>query len=198
MLIIEYFFSKRSTFISKTNHKIKILRTKWVTLRYYLSIVFFVIAATFSCKVESVNYPPEPQIEYLGVIVSVELNALEQMQTGIELSFYLIDGDGDVGLTQSDTFPPYDVNFFPTLFGIKDGDMKVDTNLIANKYRIPDVGELGQDNTLKATIIVDLVYPYNSLIVSPYDSVVYSFYMIDRALNKSNIAWTDTIIIPEF
>ena len=150
------------------------------------------------CDVESVDYPPEPQIEYLKAKVTSGLNVLGQNQINIRLSFYLIDGDGDVGLKQSDVEPPYDANFFPTFYGIIDGVIKKDTNFIADQYRIPYVGDLGQDNTLKAEIFIDFEYPYNDAFPFPYDSIVYSFYMVDRALNMSNIEWTDTIIIPEF
>ena len=163
-----------------------------------LYIGLFLAFLISSCEIESVDYPPEPQIEYLNTDISVGLTILDQTQIDIKLSFYLIDGDGDVGLTQNDIYPPYDANFFPTLYGIKDGEMKIDTNLIADKYRIPYVGDLGHDNTLKAEITIDFEYPYNDAFPFPYDSIVYAFYMVDRALNKSNVAWSDTIIIPEY
>ena len=144
----------------------------------------------FGCEVESVDYPPIPNIKYQDTKVSTNENILK-----IKLSFYLIDGDGDIGLTQKDVYPPYDANFFPVLYSIENGEMKIDTNFIADRYRIPYVGDLGQDNTLKAKISVDFEYPYSNTYIFPYDSIIYSFYIIDRALNKSNIAWTDTIII---
>jgi hypothetical protein len=149
----------------------------------------------FGCEVESVDYPPEPQIEYLNTEVSTSKNILDQTQIGIKVTFYVIDGDGDIGLTQNDIYPPYDANFFPVFYGIKDGVMNIDTNFVADRYRIPYVGNLGQDNTLKARVSVDFEYPYNDIFPFIYDSVVYSFYIQDRALNKSNIAWTDTIVI---
>jgi hypothetical protein len=156
----------------------------------------FILLFLQSCEVDHVDYPLEPQIEFLNTDVSIGQNVLGQSQVNIKLSFYLIDGDGDMGLTQYDSIPPYDANFFPSLYGIENGEMKEDTNLIADKYRIPWVGDLGQDKILKAVIYIDFNYPFNEQYPFPYDSVVYSFYLVDRALNKSNIAWSDTIVVP--
>ncbi len=148
-----------------------------------------------ACNLEKVDYPPEPDIKYLRTEVTIADNSLGEPQINVHLVFYLIDGDGDVGLTQSDIDPPYNANFFPTFYGIKNGIRKVDTTFIADEYRIPWVGDLGQDAALKAEVSIDFEYPYNDQFPFPYDSIMYSFYMVDRALNKSNIAWTDTIII---
>jgi len=163
----------------------------------FLFVVIVHFFALHSCKIEHIDYPPEPQIEFLNTNVSIGQNVLGQSQVNINLVFYLIDGNGDVGLTQYDSIPPYDANFFPSLYGIKNGKLTLDTTLIANKYRIPWVGDLGQDKTLKATIYIDFNYPFNEQYPFPYDSVVYSFYLVDRALNKSNIAWSDTVVIPK-
>lgn len=167
---------------------------KVMSKRLLCLCLFFVMLA-WGCKLESVDYPPEPDIEFLQTNITIVQNALGQNQINIELKFYLIDGDGDVGLTQEDVYPPYDANFYPTFHGIKNGELKIDTTLIADTYRIPWVGDLGQDNTLKAEIAIDFEYPFNDQYPFPYDSIVYSFYMVDRALNESNVAWTDTIVI---
>ena len=161
-----------------------------------LIITILIALIITGCTLENVDYPPEPAIEFLSTEVKIDVNALGQNQINVKLAFYLIDGDGDVGLTQNDIYPPYDANFFPTFYGIKNGDLKIDTTLIADTYRIPWVGDLGQDNTLKAEIFSDFEYPFNDQFPFPYDSIVYSFYMVDRALNESNVAWTDTIVIP--
>ncbi len=162
-----------------------------------VNIGFILLLFAQSCALENVDYPPEPQIEFLNTKIDVGENALGQKQVNIKLTFYLIDGDGDVGLTQNDIYPPYTANFFPSFYGIKDGVRTLDTTFIADQYRIPYVGDLGQDNTLKAEISIDFEYPFSNQFVFPYDSIVYSFYMMDRALNESNVAWTDTIAIRE-
>ncbi len=159
-------------------------------------IIVMLIGFVLSCKLEHIDYPPEPYIEYISAEATIGQNALNQSLVKVKLIFYLIDGDGDVGLTELDTIYPYDANFYPTLYGFVNDSLKVDTTLIADEYRIPYVGDLGQDKTLKAEIIIDFEYPFNDMNPYPYDSIVYSFYMVDRALNKSNVAWTDTIVIP--
>jgi len=162
-------------------------------LNFYIGFILTLFIQ--GCELESVDYPPEPQIEFRNTQIEIGENALNQQQINIKLTFYLIDGDGDVGLTQNDIDPPYDANFFPSFYGIKNGIQKIDTTFIAKLYRIPYVGDLGQDNTLKAEVSIDFEYPFNDQFPFPYDSIVYSFYMVDRSLNESNVAWTDTIVI---
>jgi len=159
-------------------------------------MVVISMVSMLSCKLENVDYPPEPKIEYRSAVATIKQGALNQSKVQVKLIFYLIDGDGDVGLVEMDSIYPYDANFFPTLYGFINDTLKIDTSFIADKYRIPYVGDLGQDNTLKAEIIIDFEYPFSSQSPFKYDSIVYSFYMVDRALNRSNVAWTDTIVIP--
>lgn len=147
------------------------------------------------CELEKTDYPPEPQIEFLSSNVEVVTNALGQNQIQIKVKFYLIDGDGDVGLMEFDTLPPYDANFFPSFYSINNGVKQIDTTFIADKYRIPWVGDLGQDKALKAEVSIDFEYPYSNSFPFPHDSIMYSFYMLDRLLNKSNTVWTDTIVV---
>lgn len=148
-----------------------------------------------SCELENTDYPNEPQIEFLRTKVEFDENALGQEQINIKLTFYLIDGDGDVGLLDFDTVPPYEANFFPSFYSVVNGEIIQDTTFIADKYRIPWVGDLGQDKALKAEVSVDFEYPFSEQFPFPYDSILYSFYMLDRSLNESNIAWTDTVVI---
>lgn len=163
--------------------------------RSILFLLVFNVLFLLSCELEKVEYPVEPQIEFMKTSVEINQNPLGQDQINIKLTFYLIDGDGDVGLLDFDTVSPYDANFFPSFYKVEDGKMNLDTTFIADKYRIPWVGDLGQDKALKAEISVDFEYPYSEQFPFPHDSILYSFYMLDRSLNSSNIAWTDTIVI---
>jgi hypothetical protein len=160
-----------------------------------LFVCVFLSMLAWRCGLESTDFPPQPYIEFLSTAITIDENLLEQNQINIKLKFYLIDGDGDVGLTQEDIYPPYDANFYPTFYSIVNGALAIDTTLIADTYRIPWVGDLGQDNSLKAEIAIDFEYPFNAQSPFPYDSIIYSFYMVDRALNESNVAWSDTIVI---
>lgn len=167
--------------------------------KIHVFIYLLAILLLGGCELEKVDYPSEPQIEFRSAIPSISENALHQPVLFIKLTFYLIDGDGDLGILWFDTTPPpppYDANFFPTLYSIENNKLVIDTSLLATKYSIPYVNNLGQDKLLKAEVIVDLEYP-PPYFPFPYDTIMYSFYMNDRALNKSNIAWTDTIILSE-
>lgn len=158
-------------------------------------IVVFCLALTFlilgfhGCEIDTKTYSDIPFIEFKSAQAELTTDLLGNHIKKVSLAFYLIDGDGDIGLTQYDTVPPYDANFFPTLFVLKNNEFVEDTSILLSNYRIPYVGPPGQDPTFKAYVIVD--FEYTDL---KYDTVMYSFYLFDRALNKSNIAWSDTLV----
>jgi len=58
-------------------------------------------------------------------------------------------------------------------------------------YRIPYMVRLGQNKILKGTISVTFLY----LFYSPEDTIKYDFYVKDRALNESNVASTNEIVL---
>ena len=100
----------------------------------------------------------------------------------------LYDGDGNVGLEAADTASPfideYQQNFYATPYYIENGvRYKLPYNF---SYRIPRLREEGNDKFIKAKVAIDFVIATASF---PYDSVVFAYYVYDRALNKSN---TDT------
>jgi len=158
----------------------------------------------FSCK-KYEKFPPEPKIEYLGF--EKIFNATDSIYDRGVLMLSYTDGDGDLGLEKNDTFPPYNYgskyyyNMIIKYFEIQEGKI---TEVYITYYN-PSTQEFDTitQNARMPTFISDadksisgeiydtlFMYNYNS----DYDSILFEAYIIDRALNESNVVRTDTII----
>jgi hypothetical protein len=148
--------------------------------------------AFYSCG-ELTSYSETPSIEYSSHIAKDSVNLLGNLNRYVELKFSIIDGDGDFGLLESDTIEPfvgeYYYNFFTTLFQFSQGGF--DTVDIENpNFRIKQV-PIEEGKTFKADIFVEFDYPKSFL---KSDTIRYDFYVVDRALNQSNVVTTPNII----
>ncbi|MFC2115339.1 hypothetical protein ACFLTU_02625 [Bacteroidota bacterium] len=140
--------------------------------------------------------PDVPRVEYQSFILSEKTSDLgSKILTG-ELTFYFEDGDGDIGfhasldsLSQPDSVK---YNLFLTIHQKVDGVYNiVDTSELETKpfYRIPPLDREGQNKTLKGEIEVAIEY-----YTINYDTIKYSFYLRDRAYNRSNTDTTEEVI----
>lgn len=170
-------------------------------LNRYIIYVFF-LAAVFlclKCELDTKKYSPVPAIQFLSSEVKKESGVPGFNFDVATIEFYLIDGDGDFGLGDGDTLPPFIGdsvnNFFFTQYLVTDGLLVEDTSLKITAYKIPRIDIQGNDKTIKAKVYVDFEYDTKNNYDPPLDSLMYSFFVLDRALNKSNIEWTDTIIL---
>lgn len=140
--------------------------------------------------------PDVPRVEYLSFILSEKTGDLgNKLWTG-ELTFYFEDGDGDIGFTASADIinQPDSVkyNLFLTIHEKVDGMYRVvDTSELDTKpfYRIPPLDREGQNKTLSGEIEIEIEY-----YTFDYDTIRYSFYLTDRAYNRSNTDTTTEII----
>ena len=176
----------KSDFETKTMKKIK------------LPVIFILtLGATVACiKVEQL--PPRPSIEFTSFEVFDTLDILGNVSKGGRLLFRFEDGDGDLGLTapvgsQTDT-----TNLNLELFRKIDGTMvrvtdKFDPMLPYDAYRIPFMERLGQNQILRGSISVTFIYQS----YKQGDTIRYSFFVKDRALNISNIEETAEIVVSE-
>mgnify|MGYP001043550999 CR=1 FL=1 len=113
------------------------------------------------------------------------------------------DGDGDIGLADGDTNPPYDLadgdyyNLLLDYYELQDGTWVniTDSLPLPYYYRVPVITPSGQNKALEGEIAVDLVPTYYNPF-SNYDTIKFSVQLLDRALNRSNIVETDEIIVP--
>lgn len=115
------------------------------------------------------------------------------------LTFSYVDGDGDIGLGQQDTLPPFDslyyynlhINYFEKIEGqfrqVTRDVFSDDT--IRYLYRIPPLLSPNQAKPIKGNITVRIgiqtVYS---------DTIKLSFYIYDRNLHQSNTITTPEII----
>ena len=141
-------------------------------------------------------YPDEPEVTF----VSFELQA----DGSRELIIQFTDGDGDLGLSQADTMPPFcaSCDFHQNLHcdyqEWRNGDwfeIFLDPNAgqIPFYYRVPNAQPSGQEPALNGTIAVDMSTWYLS---SSYDSLRFRITLFDRALNASNEVFTPPLLKP--
>ncbi len=170
---------------------------KKINIWYALGLIALMSIIT-ACP-ETVQYPPEPEIEFKQVRLFDSLDLLGGKNKVYELKFGIIDGDGNIGLRDSDTtgvFHPdslYSNNLFTTLYEIVNGDtVRVDSAKQRN-FRVPYVQPEGQNKTLIADIFVNINFSCDGDGNLPYDTIYFDFYIVDRDFNKSNIQKTPVL-----
>jgi len=158
-----------------------------------LVVVFIVLAAIVSCrKIEQL--PPEPYVEFTSFEIFDTTDILGNVAKGGRLKFYFEDGDGDLGLQEPSGNQNDTTNLFLKLYRKKNGVMVPAPDndpLEPSDYRIPYLVRLGQNKILKGTVAATFMY----LFYTPQDTIMYDFYIVDRASNESNTASTSEIIV---
>jgi hypothetical protein len=109
---------------------------------------------------------------------------------GATLVFSFADGNSDFGV-DTNSKPADTKNFFMIPFqklnGIYDS---VDADIYGRKYTIKKADKLDRDGEpIEGEISVDIQY----LLLPPFDTMRYDFYIVDRAGNKSNVESTADI-----
>ena len=146
------------------------------------------------------DYPDEPQIDFLEVIVKDSLDVLDNKMKHVTLKFRVIDGDGDVGLYESDTFGPfsrdsaYYYNLFIDEYEKVGEDLVRVENQFPRNYRIPYLTPEGQNKTLIANVSVEIEYGYSEMNPLPFSEFFYMFSIVDRSFNYSNTDTSSLII----
>ena len=155
-----------------------------------------------SCK-RYEDYPPEPSIEFLDMTLLRDEQGIDQR--GV-LRFSFSDGDGNIGLYDEDTLPPYDYNLFVRYFEKQNGTFR-EIFLITENYindttigydtasfngRIPILTPAGKNKAISGEI-EDTLFVNNPL--SAFDTIMFEVYIQDRDLNKSNTIQTPPIVI---
>ena len=161
--------------------------------RFFVAFLFFFTAFFFGCE-EIVTYPDEPAIDFQNHTTYIGTDALGNTIALVKLELEFTDGDGDIGLKQPGSVDDADslkYNFFITMYDYTNGEFKKVEGLEGTQnYRVPFIKREGQNKTLKGTIVIDL--EFKSII---YDTIFYSFYLVDREFNKSNVDSSDVIIL---
>jgi len=164
-------------------------------------IGLIIIMVTFLCACKKpVIYSDIPEIKFISIYIYQDA----QNKDGAILTFSFQDGDGDIGLDNTDIYPPFDTtsvyyyNFFCDYFERQHGFfVKIDSVEVQGKMipfnlnaRIPRLSKLKKES-IHGEISYNMPQFYDE--TSPYsDTIQLKFYIVDRKLNKSN---TEEIIV---
>jgi hypothetical protein len=161
----------------------------------YIVALGFLVLAVYSCKKQE-TYPIIPEIKFEDFLLHYN-SGINAYDIGV-LTITFKDGDGDIGLKQHELDPPYDYNFFISLYEIKNGDSAEYIPVIYNpstqtfdtltfNQRIPMLTPLGPDKSISGTI-EDTLYIFSP--DYPLDTVFFKVSIRDRALHESNTIYT--------
>ncbi|HYG16607.1 MAG TPA: hypothetical protein VEC12_12700 [Bacteroidia bacterium] len=177
--------------------------------RVYIKLFTAVLVAAtalHSCKPEE-SYPPTPELTFESFDKIKRENGKDSIVT-LHLTFR--DGDGDIGLTSQDSFPPfaygqpYFYNLLVDFYSIENGVEKKLTSpfivpdslyrdTVQYHQRINNLTPEGRNKAIKGRL--DLLTPFFIIDLSAGapDSVRYKITLIDRKLNRSNQVVTPDI-----
>lgn len=160
------------------------------------------IIAAISCK-KYEEYPREPRIEFMDFVLLRDAQGIDQR--GV-LRFSFTDGDGNIGLYDYDSVPPFDYNLFIRYFEKKNGTFE-EVFLITSRYeddstlvydtatfngRIPILMPAGKNKSISGEI-EDTLFVNNPL--SSFDTIMFELFIRDRDLNESNVIQTPPIVV---
>ncbi len=163
---------------------------------FNISLLFgLMLLLLVSCLKEE-KYPIVPEIGYKDFVLLLN-NQTGIVERGV-MTITFKDGDGDIGLLQEETEPPYDYNLFVKYFEIQNKDTveviltEPETGDTINFHsRIPILTPKGTNKSISGEI-EDTLFVYNPN--SEFDTIMYEVYLVDRALHKSNIIQTPLIL----
>lgn len=170
------------------------------SLSKILLILFIPVLFVFTACLEKVEFPIEPEIRFNGFAKIIDSTGIDNR--GI-IEIYYQDGDGDIGLTEKDSLPPFDYNFFIRYFEKINGQFQEvfityynneteEYDTINMNARIPMLTPISKNKAIKG-IIQDTLYINNY--TSPNDTIRFEVYIRDRALHESNRVTTPEIWI---
>ena len=178
-------------------------KTKVMKHRNLIGLLFLVLAA-ISCQ-KPVEYPFEPRIEYQGF--TYLFNADSTFSGEGIISFSYTDGDGDLGLDDSDTVPPFGpndahyynmvVDYLKCVNGefvkipLLSWNVQTQTyDTVTFSARFKRLRDSEEPKAISGTM--DYTLPVQNPL-SPNDTIKFEIRIIDRALHESNVIQTEPI-----
>ncbi len=164
--------------------------------------MLFSVLLLSACKEKEI-YSNIPQIEYKTAYI-LSSSGKDSL---LKLVFTFKDGDGDIGLNDGDTLPPYNpkfdsitnVSLNPYYFNcyveyreMVNGVFKPyiapgTTDTFQYTYRMPSLTPEGKHKAIRGDIELDVkISTSQRLSTKAIDTIQYNIYIFDRALNKSN------------
>jgi hypothetical protein len=155
-------------------------------------IVLLILSGFYACKKEK-QFDSIPAITFKSY-------ALREYVSGqgyfTDLKFTFTDGDGDIGLLDTETSPPYDTSsvFYYNCFIQRQKKINgVFTNVPSFNYRIPYVVPDSRNKNIEGEIIVEVFYLDDTPNVA--DTMRLVFYIADRALHLSNTITSEELVL---
>jgi len=153
----------------------------------YASLLIFAISALPSCEPQE-EFPDEPTVSFKDFSFSDTVLLGNTVKRGT-LTFSFTDGDGDIGF---DTVQPRQNTIFMTKHKMENNvftqmDLLVDLNYFVERIYNDD-GRKAISGDIK-------IEELNEYANSFGDTIMYKFYIVDRAGNKSNTDSTGMIIV---
>lgn len=177
--------------------------------RYLIGLLFLALAVV-SCQ-KPVEYPIEPKIVYEGF--TYLFNSDSTFSGEGVISFSYTDGDGDLGLDDADTLPPFGfhdahyynmvVDYLKSVNGVfvrtpllsphvptSPADTLVLYDTVTFNARFKRLRDSEEPRAISGTMDYKLMVqnPF-----SPNDTVKFEIRILDRALHESNVIQTDPI-----
>jgi hypothetical protein len=167
--------------LMKTNTKISLI------------LLLLVIAGLTACIKEE-QYPIIPHIEFKGFGTLKDISHKDSLGQ-ILISF--TDGDGNIGLYESDSVEPYKYNYYLKFMQYHNKQLVEVTPAnpaLTFNSRIPILTPNGRNKNITGDIYMTLeLYFARQILLT--DTIGFEIYILDRDLNKSNVLNTPLFII---
>lgn len=155
-----------------------------------MKAIWGIILLCITACTEYPEYPDIPRVEFSSANLS-----MSETDKNVDFIFNLYDGNGDVGLSPSDTSSPFidslRNNFNAKMYVKQNGTFHaMPYNL---SYRIPLLRDKKSTKFLKAEVTINMSF---AKAVFPYDTLYFTYFVYDRALNKSNVDTSKVIVFP--
>jgi len=167
------------------------MKFRWLKLVF----VFFLFAVFSSSCLKKEVYPDVPAIKYIGFAKVPNTSNVDEKG---KLTISFTDGDGNIGLSDNDTTPPFNVgsqwyyNFFIDYYEKQNGVLKKIVLPFTLNSRIPPIEGSGPNKPTTGEIEIEL---YINNPMSTFDTVVFEVSICDRDLQLSNVVRSAEIII---
>ncbi|MBS1764783.1 MAG: hypothetical protein JSS90_07455 [Bacteroidetes bacterium] len=156
------------------------------------SIFIISILLLAACRKEE-KFPIEP------VLTNITIQQYDRNSFNIITGY--TDGDGDLGLSDADTLPPFDKNskyyhnYFCTFSQLTNGNWQEINFAVPYYYRLPLLTPVQRNKNIKGNITVDIKNFMSPISNGVADTFRAEVYIADRALHESNTVISSPFVI---
>ena len=147
-----------------------------------ITFILVLLSILFSCE-KNEKFSDIPYLEFTKYELKDSVDPLGNITKICELHLYFTDGDGDIGLFNEDTIPPFEHNLSVNYFEMRDDSLQQINVNPPFHIRIPNLTPTGQNKSLKVDVKYDVDITYRNS-----DTLQFKLKLFDRALNESEWA----------